>query len=152
MTLTMPCVNGRKESRRSLSQELDRFDKMIDGLDKAIPCAIADAIKESVASAVAEAFRATLFEIASNPEIIALLRGQNIPMAQAAEQPVTSKPTLIQRLRRTVTLAWRTAMSRLTAAGTFIASPVKTLVSGSVNTYRQINQVWSRACKPRQDR
>jgi hypothetical protein len=134
-------LNGRREPRRSLSQELDRLDKMLDGLAEAIPGAVADSVKEAVTTAVAEAFRATLMEVAANPEIIALLRG-----ARAAtvcnEQPAPAKAPLHQQIRKSVSNAWKHALAGLKLAGNFVVSPVQTVVRCTITSYRQINTIW----------
>ena len=52
---TMNAINGTTQQRKSLSGQLDRLDQILDGLDQAIPSAVADAVRESVTVAVGEA-------------------------------------------------------------------------------------------------
>ena len=134
-------LNGRREPRRSLSQELDRLDKMLDGLAEAIPSTIADSVKETVATAVAEAFRATLMEVVANPDIIALLRNAR-PAAASNEQPAPAKAPLHQQIRQATSSAWKHALAGLKLAGNFVVSPVHTVVRCTINGYRQINTIW----------
>jgi hypothetical protein len=134
-------LNGRREPRRSLSQELDRLDKMLDGLAEAIPATIADSMKETVSTAVAEAFRATLMEVVANPDIIALLRGARTAAA-SNEQPAPAKAPLHQQIRKSVSNAWKHALAGLKLAGNFVVSPVHTVIRCTINTYKQANAIW----------
>ena len=132
MTVTMnPPENGRQ--RRTLASQLDRFDGMIDGLDTAIKDVIADSVKEAVGvavgTAVSEAVRATLIEIATNPDILSMLHGGAPPMmaaTAAAEPAATSVPnrTFIERLGDAISSAWHWSLNKLKAAGRFVISPV----------------------------
>ena len=62
MTGTM--TNGR--SRKSLAEQIDRLDSVLDGL--------ADGLNEAVAAAVKEAVAAVLTEVLTNPELLARVR------------------------------------------------------------------------------
>jgi hypothetical protein len=84
--------NGR---RPTLSDSIDRLDRILDGLGEAIPETIRDALREGVAAAVAEGVRAALVEVLSSEAVQTLLRGA-LPAAPAPT-PVPP-PSLGQRL------------------------------------------------------
>jgi hypothetical protein len=134
-------LNGRKEPRRSLSQELDRLDKMLDGLAEAIPDAVADSVKEALTTAMAEAFRATLMEVVANPDIIARLRGDRVT-AVSMDQPAPAPSSTQQPIRKSAFNAWKHVWAGLKLAVNFIVSPVHTAVRCTINSYRQINMIW----------
>jgi hypothetical protein len=142
-----PAANGQKQ-RRSLSHELDRFDSMIDGLDQAIQNVIGDAVKESVGAAVGEAVRATVLEIASNPDLIAMLRG-GVPAttpASTVEHPAAPQApavSVLGRVRQSMSFAWQWVLNKLKATGRVIIWPVQTVVRGVTGVYRDLNQMWS---------
>jgi len=145
MTMTMhPGSNGRTD-RRSLASEIDRFDRMIDGLDKAIPAAVAEAVKESVAMAVAEAFRVTLFELISDANIQKLLREVRSSAESGGSQATTAvrSTSPLQRLRQSIASALRSTCRRVKVTIALLTSPIRTFAAGTVLTYQQLTQVWS---------
>jgi hypothetical protein len=86
--------NGR---RPTLSDSIDRLDRILDGLSEAIPETIRDALREGVAAAVAEGVRAALVEVLSGEAVQSLLRG--VPSAVPAPAPTPApQPSLGARL------------------------------------------------------
>src|ERR1700730_5454765 len=65
MTTTM---NGNV--RKSLAEQIDRLDPILDGLAVSLSGAVADAVRETVAVAVKEAVQAVLIEVLGNPEVL----------------------------------------------------------------------------------
>src|SRR5262245_39325280 len=65
-------INGRQ--RKSLAEQIDRLDSILDGLAEALNGAVADAVKEAVGLAVQEAVRGVLAEVLTNPDLLAALR------------------------------------------------------------------------------
>jgi hypothetical protein len=88
-TSTTPAANGRVE-RKTLAQLLDKFDLMIDGLDRAIAEAVGDAVRSAVGAAVGEALRAAVVELATNPDLVPLLGGapDPVPVPPAPKRPL----------------------------------------------------------------
>jgi hypothetical protein len=126
MTVSTP--NGKME-RRTLSSQLDRFDSMIDGLDGAIKEVIADSVKEAV--------RATLIEIATNPDVLSVLRGgmtaaAPVTTTTAADVvPAGAPPTTISgKIRQAIASAWTWTVNKLQAAGRFVATPFMIICRG----------------------
>lgn len=91
--------NGR--ARKSLEQQIDRLDAILDGLAEALNGAVADAVKEAVGVAVQEAVRAVLKEVLTNPELA------RATAPKAEEKPRRSFP------RR----AWSWTAGKVCAAG-----------------------------------
>ena len=85
--------NGR---RPTLSDSIDRLDRILDGLSEAIPATVRDALREEVAAAVAEGVRAALVEVLSGEAVQSLLRG--VLPAVSAPAPTPAPPSLGARL------------------------------------------------------
>jgi hypothetical protein len=65
-------TNG--QARKSLAEQIDRLDAVLDGLGEGLNEAVADAVKEAVGAAVQTAVQAVLREVLGNPEVQARLR------------------------------------------------------------------------------
>jgi len=83
-------TNGRM-GKKQLSDQLDRFDSILDGLSEALNDSVAAAAREGVRGAVKEA----VIEMLTDPDLRATLHQSTAP-AQAAP------PTFWQRLKSTV--------------------------------------------------
>src|SRR5262245_5280802 len=73
MTLTTN-NDTEKKARKSLSEQIDRLDSVLDGLADNLNAAVADAVRDAVGGAVREAVQATLLELLAHPEIKSLLQ------------------------------------------------------------------------------
>jgi hypothetical protein len=69
-------ANGRAQ-RKSLAEQIDRLDLILDGLADGLSAAVADAVTAAVSTAVAAAVR----EVLSNPELLRRLRPEPAPAA-----------------------------------------------------------------------
>jgi hypothetical protein len=69
-------TNGRAQ-RKSLAEQIDRLDQILDGLADGLSAAVADAVTAAVGTAVAAAVR----EVLSNPELLRRLRPEPAPAA-----------------------------------------------------------------------
>ena len=144
-----PAANGQQ--RRSLANELDRFDSMIDGLDQGIKNVIADAVKESVGAAIGATVRATVLEIIGNPDLLAVLRGgaPASASANAVEQlaaPEAPAVSVLGRARQVMSSAWRRVLNTLKATGRVITWPIRTVVRGvrgATGAYHDLKHVWN---------
>jgi len=148
MTVTLnPQLNGSRQ-RKSLAGQLDRLDSILDGLDGALSGAITDAVKQAVSTAVAETVRATLAELFTSPDLLALIRGNLFPAATPAQDADNSapasapRPNAVRRVSQAVANAWAWSLKKLKALSQTVASPVRSVCQGTVTTYRQINAVW----------
>src|SRR3954453_11742122 len=72
--------NGRLQ-RKSLANEIDRLDGILDGLDEALAGAVEMAVRDVTGKVVREAVEATLREVLSSPELIRAALAQHAPVA-----------------------------------------------------------------------
>jgi hypothetical protein len=110
--------NGRQQphphQRKQLSDQLDRFDQILDGLAEGLNGAMADAAREGTRLAVKDA----IVEILTNPDLRAAIQGTG-PMPVPAEPTLPRAPTsawakvrdLLRRARATLAGAVRAARS-----------------------------------------
>src|SRR5580693_507157 len=66
MTTANGTNNGRT-ARKSLADQIDRLDNILDGLDEALHGAITDALKEVVAQVVSQAVQSAVTEVLPPP-------------------------------------------------------------------------------------
>jgi hypothetical protein len=69
-------ANGRAQ-RKSLAEQIDRLDQILDGLADGLSAAVADAVTAAVGTAVQAAVR----EVLSNPDLLRRLRPEPAPAA-----------------------------------------------------------------------
>ena len=67
MTTTTTNADGR--TRKSLAEQIDRLDAILDGLSDALEGAVAAAVKEAAGRAVREAVQAVLSQALTNPAL-----------------------------------------------------------------------------------
>src|SRR5262245_9810386 len=60
-------TNGR--ARKSLAEQIDRLDQILDGLADSLNEAVAAAVQQAVGEAVAAAVQAAVVEVLTNPEL-----------------------------------------------------------------------------------
>jgi hypothetical protein len=82
-------TNGRV--RKSLAEQIDRLDGILDGLADGLNEAVVTAVKEAVGAAVQEAVRAVLTELLGNPELLHTIRETLAPLLTAEAR--TAPPT-----------------------------------------------------------
>jgi hypothetical protein len=97
MTITMSDGSNAKV-RKSLSHEIDRLDRVLDGLSEGLNEAVADAVKAAVETAIRETVQTVLTEVLSNAEVLAKLQTLVHPHTNSARS--APKPTVWQRLTR----------------------------------------------------
>jgi hypothetical protein len=81
-------TNGR--IRKSLAEQIDRLDHILDGLADALNQSVADAVKQAVTLAVQEAIQGILAEVLANPDLLAKLRGLVSQSTATTSAPVTA--------------------------------------------------------------
>jgi hypothetical protein len=96
----MQTVLTNSKVRKSLSEQIDRLDKILDGLAEALNGAVADAVTQAVGLAVKEAVQTVLTEVLSNPDLRAQLQGSAVaPIAAGADPAIRSTATsLVDRV------------------------------------------------------
>src|SRR5215472_5821017 len=90
MTATMNTVSNASP-RKNLASQLDRLDRILDGLADGLNEAVAAAVKEAVGVAVEEAVKGLVAEVLANPELLAKLAGllgaKAVPAANVPKPP-----------------------------------------------------------------
>jgi hypothetical protein len=92
-TPTIPAANGR--ARKSLEGQLDRFDRILDGLANALNESVADAVRDAVGQAVREAVQAVVAELVANPDVaraVAAAHGLTTPTPPTPPPPEPAVP------------------------------------------------------------
>jgi hypothetical protein len=75
-------VNGR--ARKSLADQIDRLDRVLDGLAEGLNEAAAAEVRKAVGRAVREAVQAAVREVLTNPDLAERLRPTPAPVGQGA--------------------------------------------------------------------
>ena len=96
--------NGR--ARKTLADQIDRLDRVLDGLAEGLNEAVAAEVQRAVGRAVREAVQAAIKEVLTNPELSARLRGSTAMTTPAA--PATATAVRLWRRGRGRRLAERT--------------------------------------------
>lgn len=115
-----------KLRRKSLGDQLDRLDGILDLLAAGLPQAVADAARAGTRDAV----RAALAEVLADPNPRPLVPGQKPraePRARPRPRPRPALVALGRRARRVLHAAyapWRATRALATAGGTFAGGPV----------------------------
>lgn len=109
-------------ARKTLADQINRLDSLLDGLSVAIPEVIADSVREAVTVAVREAVRDAvqhvLSEVLTSPVVLDRLReaasqSPAVPEMDAAPVPVSVRPGPLTRLRQwTAAIPVRCAQAR----------------------------------------
>src|SRR5262245_38176202 len=73
--------NVGRTQRKSLSNEIDRLDGILDGLDEALAGSVETAVRDVVGQVVRETVEATVREVLSNPDLIRSAIAQHAPVA-----------------------------------------------------------------------
>jgi hypothetical protein len=91
-------TNGTQ--RRTLAQQIDRLDDILDGLDEALAGAVADAVRQATGTAVKEAVRLALVEVLTNADVLALISAAAHTHAPALLPPRPPTPLPLTAGRR----------------------------------------------------
>jgi hypothetical protein len=148
--MTTTNTNGR--GRKSLAEQIDRLDAILDGLadnlNEAVAMAAASSVKEVLTVAVEKAVHAALVEILSNPEVEKRLTAKAMEKVQP-RLPITVRLGRMARscwtwLADTAKGAWR----KLVAVTVATASGVKRVACSMVTTASsKINQAREQAMR-----
>jgi hypothetical protein len=96
----MQTVLTNSKVRKSLSEQIDRLDKILDGLADTLNGAVADAVTQAVSLAVKEAVQTVLTEVLSNPDLRAHLQGSAVAPVAADNDPAirSAATSLVSRV------------------------------------------------------
>jgi hypothetical protein len=107
MTTTTTVTNGR--ARKSLAEQIDRLDSILDGLSEALQGAVSEAVTQAVGLAVKEAVKCVLAEVLTSPEFLERLR----QVASSNPTPVMTGQRGPSLFRRYLGRAYSWALARL---------------------------------------
>jgi hypothetical protein len=116
----MTTTNADGRARKSLAEQIDRLDAILDGLSKALQGAVTAAVTDAVSVAVKEAVQSVLVEVLTNPVLQEKLRGMAGPPPPPAEPTPAINPS--SRLKERLAGLGRRARS-LSANGRAAAWP-----------------------------
>jgi len=139
-------LNGH--ARKTLAQQLDRMDTMLDGLAEGLNEAVATAatasMREVVCLAVQQAVRTTLTEILSNAELQKRLAPRSVPAAGGVLTLVQGGWTkLIALAKRT----WASLKGSATPAVSAATTATKDVVSATSQTVTRIGERIARTAR-----
>ena len=111
-------TNTNGATRKSLAEEIDRLEGLVDslgeGLNEAVATAVEQAVSTAVSAAVREAVQGVLKELLASPDFLALLRAAVGPAGRAA--PGRGTAPVLPRLREAAAKAAAWAKARLREA------------------------------------
>ena len=132
-------LNGH--ARKTLAQQLDRMDTMLDGLSEGLNEAVATAatasMREVVCLAVQQAVRTTLTEILSNAEVQNRLAPRSAPFAGGVLTLVAGGWTKLVSLAKQ---AWNSLKGTTTPAIEAASATAKDIACGTSQTVATIGQ------------
>ena len=130
-------LNG-KPPRKQLADQIDRLDRILDGLAEALDHSVQDAAREGARSAVKE----ILVEVLTDPEVMNLVRTITAPAtpSSAPSQPTVppARPSLWRRFAITMATAARSAKAELR---TLVAKSAAVVRSAAANLQGPIASV-----------
>ena len=100
--MTATTSNNGRVIRKSLAEQIDRLDGILDCLADGLNDAVAAAVTEATALAVKEAVRGVLSEVLTNPDFLERIRSTIVPPSQGMQPvgPQAQGPTSKERLHR----------------------------------------------------
>jgi hypothetical protein len=106
-TNTATTNSNGKAPRKTLADQLDRLDNIIDALATGLNETVAEVVKQAVTVAVQQAIEGVVQAVVQNPELLRALVAQVVPPAATA-QPATpaSAPPRPSRVKAGLSAAW----------------------------------------------
>jgi hypothetical protein len=138
--MTTTTTNGR--TRKSLAEQIDRLDAILDGLADALNEAVADAVKDAVTAAVQEAVHAAVVEVMTNAELRKRLGVIPTPVSQPSAPVVVCLAGAARRCWNWLRDAWDTAKAvARTAGGKALEAANRCLIAGRAKLQEVREQV-----------
>jgi hypothetical protein len=142
--MTTTTTNGR--TRKSLAEQIDRLDAILDGLADALNEAVADAVKGAVTAAVQEAVHAAVVEVLTNAELRKRLGLIQPPASQPSAPVVVLLADAARRCWNWLTDAWHTAKTVAGMAGSKVMEAAnRCLIAGRAKLQEMREQVSRKA-------
>jgi hypothetical protein len=103
VTNPTPPANGKaRAERKSLAQEIDRLDRMLEGLSDSLNESVAAAVQDAVRGAVTLAVQAAVQEVLASPAFLDRIRAAAAPAQPAPARPAPAGPGLFARMATTL--------------------------------------------------
>jgi hypothetical protein len=99
---TTATSNG-KAPRKTLADQLDRLDGIIDALATGLNETVADVVKQAVTVAVQQAIESVIQAVVQKPELLRTLMGQVLPVPATAQTATPPRPS---RVKAGLGVAW----------------------------------------------
>jgi hypothetical protein len=147
-------LNHARVPRKSLGEQIDRLDGILDGLAEALNGAVADAVRDAVGLAVRQAVESTVRELLGQPQLLraALALHQPPEPPAAPEEPAqrrTLKGALLECLKRLLRQAgehaagararlrgtWSSCLARIKAACTCVQGRCRRLCEATAGAF-----------------
>jgi hypothetical protein len=138
MTTTTKTTNGR--TRKSLAEQIDRLDAILDGLADALNEAVADAVKDAVTAAVQEAVHAAVVEVLTNAELRKRLGVTQVPAVQPSAPVVVCLADVARRCWKCLGNAWDTAKAVARLAGSKALEAVRRCLIAGRAKLREVRE------------
>jgi hypothetical protein len=119
--------------RKSLSEQIDRLDKILDGLAQALNGAVAHAVTQAVSLAVKETVQTVLTEVLSNPDIRAQLQGSAVAPANTPVACLPPARSIVNWVGKTATRFARWCSARLCALAQVCRRTVEQIRRGATD-------------------
>jgi hypothetical protein len=142
--MTTTTTDGR--TRKSLAEQIDRLDAILDGLADALNEAVADAVKDAVTAAVQEAVHAAVVEVLTNAELRKRLGVVQTPATQPSAPVVVCLSGAARRCWNWLTDAWHTAKAVVRLAGSkALEAASRCLIAGRAKLHEVREQLGRKA-------
>jgi hypothetical protein len=99
MTTANGAMNARA-ARKSLADQIDRLDNILDGLAEALNGAVADAVKDVISQTTREAVHAAVAEVLSSPVLLRAALEKHDPQPATPTAPHHKPPTVKENVAR----------------------------------------------------
>ena len=118
----MTTMSNSRAQRKSLANEIDRLDDILDGLDAALAGSVETAVRDVVGQVVRETVEATVREVLSSPELIRAAVAHHTPTAPVPTQAQAPRRTIKDLLKEKLAWLYQQAMEIASQAKRNIAS------------------------------
>jgi hypothetical protein len=136
--MTTTTTNGR--TRKSLAEQIDRLDAILDGLADALNEAVADAVRDAVTAAVQEAVHAAVVEVLTNTELRKRLGVVQAPATQPTVPVVVCLANTARRCWGWLMGAWDTAKAVARLAGSKVLEAARSCLIAGQAKLREVRE------------
>ena len=142
-------MNGAQQ-RKTLANQLDRLDNIIDAMADGLPKTIADVVCQAISAALPQAIQAVITQVLSQPEVLRQLAGLNAPVpaaSPATNEAITTAPAQMPQTesaapssRSKLGTAWGWLRTTTCNTGTWVCSKLPSVREGVCAAGRKVWQ------------